>query len=196
MNGIVRFARATPTRTTRHDPRARINQFPPPPARCHCSHARRNAPNIASMRYPRKISGRRLLSTACTPKEQTPTPPPPPRPAGARRARTDHRVCLAFISFISYLGISQPGKSDVPRLYRRSQVPDAAASAIFYAAAFLRNARAFTYALNRALARCTRLRFFSLSDVYVTAARIKRSKAPPRSPRASPPVPSSPFLSF
>jgi len=99
MNGIVRFARATPTRTTRHDPRARINQFPPPPARCHCSHARRNAPNIASMRYPRKISGRRLLSTACTPKEQTPPPlPPPARPERGARVPT-----IAFVSRLSLL---------------------------------------------------------------------------------------------
>jgi len=83
---------------------------------------------------------------------------------------------LSRLSLLFHIGISR--KSDVPRLYR-SQVPGCAASAIFYTTTTYtpahfspRQCCVRASALYRVY---TRLRLFSISDVYVTAERIKRS---------------------
>lgn len=85
---------------------------------------------------------------------------------------------LSRLSLLFHIGISR--ESDVPRLYRRSQVPGCAASAIFYTTTTTYTPAHFSprQCCVRASALYhvyTRLRLFSISDVYVTAQRIKRS---------------------
>lgn len=94
---------------------------------------------------------------------------------------TDRDICacvprLSRLSLLFHIGISR--ESDVPRLYRRrSQVPydvrpTRAASAIFYTTTYT---RIFLPALTALYSASPLL--FSISDVYVTAGRIKRSSA-------------------